>query len=221
MNRLQTIANLVDANAVLYDIGTDHAYLLLEVYNKISQGFACDIADKPLQTAINTININNLSNKIQPVLSNGLDKVNFDLATNISICGMGSELIIDILSASSAKFGDFNHFKGINFILQPMTRTELLRKFLLENGFEITTEVVSIEERRVYTVILCKYTENKQNVDIFDCYTSSALSKDSKFSQYLDYNINHYQSICNQISDHQNERFIKYSTIIKKLNSLF
>lgn len=212
MNRLQTIASLVDENAVLYDIGTDHAYLFLEVFNKISRGFACDIAEKPLQTAINTIDFNNLYTKVSPLLSNGLEKVDFEIATNISICGMGAELIIDILSQNSQ-----SKTENITYIFQPMTRTELLRKYLYENGFEITDEIICKEDRRFYTIIKCNYTGFIQKVDIFDCYLSPQMKTDALYNSYIQYEIEKCEQICSQINDLSNERYQKYEKIKQKL----
>lgn len=212
MDRLNTICSLVAKNAVVHDIGCDHGYLLLKLYPNISCGFALDVAQKPLNTAINTINQNNLGDKITAILSDGLEKVDPEIADTIVIAGMGAELIIDILSKHSFIFDS-----KYTFLLQPMTKTELLRQFLYEKGFEIVEEKISKEQRRFYTILKCKYTEKVVKKDILDCYVSEKLIKECDFLQFANYTIDKNLEICSQIDDTTNDKFIYYTTIIEKM----
>lgn len=215
MSRLDTICSLVSANATVYDIGCDHGYLLLKLYPKINRGFALDVAQKPLNTAIKTINDNNLGDKVTAILSNGLEKVDPEIADTIVIAGMGAELIIDILSKSA-----FIYDEKYTFLLQAMTKSELLRQFLYSKGFEIIEEKVSIEERRFYTIIKCKFTGKIENKDILDCYTSEKLRKDVNFKKYIDFKAGKMQIICDNIEDKSNDKFLFYSKLIKHLEGL-
>ena len=64
---------------------------------------------------------------------------------------MGGELIIRILSEAP-----WVKNPKIGLVLQPMTRAHLLRKWLLENGFEIVGETITHEDR-YYQTIAARY----------------------------------------------------------------
>jgi tRNA (adenine22-N1)-methyltransferase len=64
---------------------------------------------------------------------------------------MGGELIIRILS-EAPWVKDAN----VGLVLQPMTRAHLLRRWLLENGFEIVGETITHEDR-YYQTIAARY----------------------------------------------------------------
>ena len=156
--RLQTIADFVKKDAVVADIGTDHAHIPIYLIknNIISKAYACDINKGPLEKAKENINYYGVKN-IELRLSNGLEKLKTDEADTVIIAGMGGELIIDILEKGRRFFESKR-----KFILSPHTKIDEVRKFLLSNGFEITKEDMCIDEGKFYTVIEVKYTENKE-----------------------------------------------------------
>lgn len=141
------------------DVGTDHAYLPVYLYKKgITQSIlACDINQKPLETARRTIKEAGLEGKIELRLSNGLEAVEKQEAQNIIICGMGGELILRILLSSPFLLNDEH-----NLILQPMTNAPFLRRGLYQNGFEILSETPVIEGQHFYTVMQAKRAKDKQ-----------------------------------------------------------
>jgi len=94
--RLNTLAQMVDPGSRVADIGTDHAYLPIElVKNKqINYAIASDIAKGPLQNAKNDIAEAGLQNKIETRLGPGLSTVNHnDDIDTVVIAGMGGKLI--------------------------------------------------------------------------------------------------------------------------------
>ena len=99
-NRLSLCAKFVTDNGVAADVGTDHAYLASYLVLKgISQKvYACDINEKPLKLAKQTVEKYNVSEKVEIVLSNGLDKVPSEGITDLIFAGMGGELISQIIS---------------------------------------------------------------------------------------------------------------------------
>lgn len=156
--RLQTIADFVKKDAVVADIGTDHAHIPIYLIknNIISKAYACDINKGPLEKAKENINYYGVKN-IELRLSNGLEKLKTDEADTVIIAGMGGELITDILEKGRRFFESKR-----KFILSPHTKIDEVRKFLLSNGFEITKEDMCIDEGKFYTVMEVKYTENKE-----------------------------------------------------------
>ena len=155
--RLQTIADFVKKDAVVADIGTDHAHIpIYLIINKIiNKAYACDINKGPLEKARENIENFGVSENIVLRLSNGLDKMSNKEVDTIIIAGMGGELIIDILNRGKVFFDKKN-----TFILSPHTKTDEVRDYLIRNGFKIIKEDMCIDEGKFYTVMEVRYTEN-------------------------------------------------------------
>jgi tRNA (adenine22-N1)-methyltransferase len=154
--RIQTLAELVDSESAA-DIGTDHAYiprLLLE--NGIcSYVIASDINEGPLKIARDNLKELDLdknpwkgSIECHLRLGAGLEPIESGEVESIVIAGMGGETIIDILEAEPEKTKSFRQF-----ILQPRSKTELVRKWLDENGFYILNELLVKEGARYCQII--------------------------------------------------------------------
>ena len=155
--RLQTIADFVKKDAVVADIGTDHAHIpIYLIINKIiNKAYACDINKGPLEKARENIENFGVSENIVLRLSNGLDKMSNKEVDTIIIAGMGGELIIDILNRGKVFFDKKN-----TFILSPHTKTDEVRDYLIRKGFKIIKEDMCIDEGKFYTVMEVRYTEN-------------------------------------------------------------
>lgn len=157
--RLCTAASYVRDGAVVADIGTDHAYLpiYLALNNKISNAVASDINEGPISKARENISKYNLEGKIFTCVANGLDGIERFNPSDIVICGMGGELIAQILEKS-----DYAKKSGVKLILQPMTSVKELREFL-QNGFKITQEDIVFEDNKIYQIICVEYDEIVRN----------------------------------------------------------
>ena len=164
-SRLLACAGMVQGN-VICDVGTDHA--LLPVYlvqNQIAEkAFACDVREGPLRSAEGNIKKNNLSDKIYMILSDGLQSVPPEGITDIIIAGMGGETIIHILETCPFSL------EKINLILQPMTKAELLRQWLFENGFAVQKEICIPDKNFLYAVMQGQFTGEKRIPDAGEIY---------------------------------------------------
>ena len=153
-DRLRTAAEFVRKGVTAADIGTDHAYLpaYLIMNDIASRVIACDLRSGPLENAKATVRDLNLSGRIEIRQSDGLNNISPDEADDIIICGMGGNLITDILSRAV-------WLKDIKYrlILQPQSHAYDLREFLFINGFNIINETGVRSEGRVYTVIAAEY----------------------------------------------------------------
>ena len=162
--RLSAVADFVRAGAVLSDVGTDHAYLpiyLLEI-GRIKEAVASDVVDGPLEKAAEHIRKNpHIADRIKLVKANGLAGIEKYSPTDISVCGMGGELIVSILSRAP-----FTKDPSVNLILQPMTHAEDLRIFLAKEGYAILDEKIVSEGERSYQIILACYDGKVRSVDI-------------------------------------------------------
>lgn len=189
-NRLKVCASFVRQGAVLADIGTDHAYLpvWLVLNNVIKRAIACDINEGPLSAGKMDVEKHNLSDKITLRLSDGLKNVSSHECDDIVIAGMGGELIARIIeNCSWAKSEDKR------FILQPMTKPEVLIKYLYENGFDIIAQKACTSDKKHYTVMLVSYTGAKKSFDEADLYLGKLDTSDTDSKLYLSHTLSHLQ----------------------------
>ena len=140
--RLNACAELVSGERVC-DIGTDHAYLVAELLKsgRCKTAVAADINEGPLAAAKATLEKYNAADRTDIILSDGLKNIPPDGITDVVIAGMGAELITEIISGCEWLKN------GISLILQPMTHTPYLRKWLYQNGFEILKETAVADDR--------------------------------------------------------------------------
>lgn len=170
--RLRSVAELVRQGAVLADVGTDHAYLPLFLLEegKISRAVCSDVNEGPLSSARANAEALGYIDKITFLLTDGLLGVLAHAPTDIAICGMGGELIARILADSPEA-----HRAGLRFLLQPMSRQEVLRERLCELGFSVLREVYSLEGDKPYLAMLCEYTGEKRQPSCAECLLGTRL----------------------------------------------
>ena len=125
-DRLNCIINYVNCERAA-DIGTDHAYVATELIRlgRAKRVIAADIRRGPLNAAEENINKNRMENEIETRLGSGLSVLTPKEVEVAIIAGMGGELIAKILSECSWAKSEDKHF-----ILQPMTKCEMLIEYL-------------------------------------------------------------------------------------------
>lgn len=219
--RLLTAVSMVRKDSNCVDVGTDHGYLSVYLYkNGITQNVtACDLNEKPLKTAEKTIEENGLTGKIDLVLSNGLENIKPKKADDIVICGMGGELILDIMLAC-----DYSKDENRRFILQPMTNVPLLRKGLYKNGFEIIAEIPVIDKPHHYTIIHVKYTGVEEEItEVFAKIGKMPESTCSEKEDYLNHLINKETKVINGLKkstkEEDKEKYNKNLKILTEMQS--
>lgn len=153
-SRLGAAFKYVRQNAVFADVGTDHAFLPIALLKsgKIERAICSDINEGPLSSARKNAREQGVFDKIEFLLSDGARGLADKPFTDVAICGMGGELIRDIIKdAPHLKRGD------VRLILQPMTKPKILRKFLYEAGFDILFEDYSSDAGKYYVTLVCEY----------------------------------------------------------------
>ncbi len=155
--RLSVLAALVPYGARVCDIGTDHAYLPIELARRgdIKSIIATDINEKPLENAKKSLAEAGVTS-VSLRRGYGLGAVLQGEADTFIIAGMGGEVIAGILGASPLPTDNPPPL----LILQPTTSPEVLRRFLCNGGFEITGETAVSENGHLYSVITAKYSGN-------------------------------------------------------------
>lgn len=162
--RLQCIASFVKKDARVVDVGTDHGYIpVYLVENNISKKIiAADINEGPLNKAKRLIRLKGYEDYIITRLGNGLEILNPKEVDTAIIAGMGGLLITEIIN--SAK----DMIKNIDtFILQPMVASDLVRKFLYENNFEIVNEKLVKEDEKIYEIIVAQHGKDNIEKEIY------------------------------------------------------
>jgi tRNA (adenine22-N1)-methyltransferase len=175
-NRLSLVYKYINPCDVIADIGTDHGNIPVKVIkNDIAKFvYACDINEGPLSRAKENIENNNMSDRIETVLSNGLvgllDKER--RINGIIISGMGGELIIDIIENGLriAKEASF-------MVLQPQTRSYKLRDYLYNNGFYIDDDELVRDSHKTYEVMRVIYDGKQKKIDSVEKYLGKNLLK--------------------------------------------
>ncbi len=180
--RLSLCSEFVRSDSRLADIGTDHAYLPVYLAKKgvISSALACDINDGPLKAAKKCIEKYGVSNIVTIKKCDGLSQVDVNNIDDIVIAGMGGELIANILSKSELIKDISKHL-----ILQPMTKHEILTKWLYKNGFEILNQRAVYCDKKYYTVMLCRYCSKKTDLDLYSCLTGKLDINDEVAKEFL------------------------------------
>lgn len=199
-NRLTAAYELCRDGKVAADIGCDHAQLACCLaLNKSKSVIASDVRSGPLEAAKRTVRGCGVQN-VTCLLSNGLEKI--DYADDVIICGMGGELIAEIVGGCRFTCED------TRFILQPMTKAEVMRKQLYKMGFEIIEERTAVDSGRVYSVMLWRYTGVSREID--DVAALVGLNRDriylDKVAQKLLKNANNMEKSQNFGDEAQNLR---------------
>ena len=161
-HRLATVPPFVRPGAVVADVGTDHAYLPIVLVGSgcATRAVASDIHRGPIDRAAQHVAEYGLSDRIDTVLTDGLEGIRPYAPTDIIIFGMGGELIARILSDAP-----WVKDMGIRLILQPMTHAECVRTYLAEQGFALVDEVLSRESGKIYQTIVAEYTGEPYVID--------------------------------------------------------
>lgn len=155
--RLKAAAELCRKGGVVADVGTDHALLACYLaMNGARAVYASDVRDGPLEAARRTVAECGAQN-VTVLKSDGLREIPY--ADDVVICGMGGELIARIVAECAFTS------ENTRFILQPMTRADVLRRSLYANGFEIDEERVARSAGRSYVVMLARYTGVRTQID--------------------------------------------------------
>ena len=223
-DRLLKIADLVTKGKKIADIGTDHGYIPVYLLNKGHVDFAilADVNKGPLENARSEVRHNNLTDKVDLRLGSGIEVLNENEVDEVIIAGMGGILISELLEAKKSVAHNLD-----KLILQPMQAQDELRKYLLNNGYEILDEVLVKEDFRIYEIIVAKYTSKNTVVDdeiYYEVGKKLIENKDSLLNEFIDKKIFMYNSILKKLEDKTGEEIekkIKISTEkISKLESL-
>lgn len=157
--RLEAVASLIEQyghHQTLADIGSDHAYLpcFLVQHHVIQKGYACEVAVGPFHKSQETIMLYGLTNEVEALLGDGLTPILNKPVEDVSICGMGGYLIVDILD---------RHINDLKLrptlFLQANTGCDYLRRYLYEHQWSLIDEMIVEDSHHLYEIMVARYQD--------------------------------------------------------------
>ena len=214
--RLSSVASMVTAGNCLADVGTDHGYVPIYLYerNIIPRAIAMDVNKGPLERAALHIAESGMKEAIETRLSDGLTALKPGEADSVVIAGMGGPLIIRILSAHPEVTESLKEL-----ILQPQSEISEVRIWLYEQGYEIVEEHMVFEDGKYYPMFKAvKNPEAKKLTDLEYKYGKiSVLTEPEVLRAYLVREIANKQNILQKLSEETTEKSKGRAVEIKAL----
>ena len=209
--RLEKLLSLLDKNlGAVADIGTDHGFLAVRavIDKNAKKVYATDISAESLSKAADLSVRMGLSGQIECVVSDGFDRLNERLDAAV-IAGMGGHEIVKIL-------GRVDPFQVKTYLLQPMQDVEVLREWLLLNGFEIVYDETVMDRGKFYSAIKCVYSGVKKECEIKDIIfgKTDLENKGQDFIEYLQFNIQSLQARKNHLNSFDQKKLELMSNLV-------
>ncbi len=148
--RLAAVADLVPQGSTAIDVGTDHGMIpvWLVQNERCPHVLATDIQAASLKKAASLIERTGTQERIQLFQTDGLKGISPGAGDTVILAGMGGESMVSILSGAP-----WLREKGRLLILQPQSKRDVLRQWLIENGYQITGEYLAGERGRIYALL--------------------------------------------------------------------
>lgn len=214
--RLSSVASMVTAGNCLADVGTDHGYVPIYLYerNIIPRAIAMDVNKGPLERAALHIAESGMKEAIETRLSDGLTALKPGEADSVVIAGMGGPLIIRILSAHPEVTESLKEL-----ILQPQSEISEVRIWLYEQGYEIVEEHMVFEDGKYYPMFKAvKNPEAEKLTNLEYKYGKiSVLGEPEVLRAYLVREIANKQNILQKLNEETTEKSKGRAVEIKAL----
>lgn len=171
-SRLLTAAGLVLGGKTVCDVGCDHGKLSLYLIQsgRAERIIATDINKMPLQKAVDLFGENGLSHKARFYLTDGLQDIgDTEDISHVVICGLGGDTMAQIIDKAP-----FIKHNKVKLVLLPAQSGNKIRRYLYDNGFEITGETTVSENKKFYSAICARYTGVKTEYTDFDCFVGKS-----------------------------------------------
>lgn len=154
--RLETVAKYVPKDSKVADIGSDHAYLpsYLVKTGVIPFGIAGEVAKGPFQSAEKNVRAEGLTDVISVRMGDGLEVIQPGDVDCITIAGMGGSLIANILENGKEKLSAVKRL-----VLQPNLNAIAIRKWLIDNNWELIAEEIIEEDSKIYEILIAEKGE--------------------------------------------------------------
>lgn len=200
--RLERVANLV-SHAVIADIGTDHGYVPIYLYQKgkIKKAYACDVRKGPLEKCRANIALYGAEDVIEPRLGSGLIPLQPGEAETAIMAGMGGMLIVHILQDSPEVAASLKEL-----VLSPQRDFAEVRRYLHKIGFSIQEEHMLKEDGKPYLLMRCEKGAERYDREIEYLYGKKLLEqKDPVLKELLLHEAGKYSRLLEQLKRNPTE----------------
>lgn len=203
MDRLETIVYLARNSKSVADIGCDHGQVGVELLKStdVKHIISTDISENCLKKSEFLFTSAGFKSEYDGRVGDGLKTLENGEVDTIIIAGMGGDLIKDIVTYDRDKTLSFK-----NFIIQPMTNPDVVRKTFYELGFGIEKDLIVIEGNKYY--FLMKFSSSTSIKHEEDWFYTSSLLRDSieTYKEYLKFNLNKNNAIIAEIKQNSSEK---------------
>ncbi|RUT36414.1 tRNA (adenine-N(1))-methyltransferase [Paenibacillus zeisoli] len=157
--RLQQICDQLTPGCRFADIGSDHALLPVAAVlsGQAASAVAGEVNEGPYEAAKRQVAQSGLNSRISVRKGNGLEVIDPGEVEVITIAGMGGALMVSILSQGISKL---NGVKRL--ILQPNVGEDLVRRWLLEEGWYLSAEHILEEDGKIYEILTADRLEKAE-----------------------------------------------------------
>lgn len=218
-NRLRFISNLIDNVDSIIDVGTDHGYVPIDLLKKgtVKKVIASDINKGPVERARENVLLSGLSDRADCRLGGGFKTIRPGEVDAGIIAGMGGNLIRDIIEE------DMEVFKHLKYVIaQPVQNPEVLRKYVLEKGFNLEDEWIIFDEGKYYEIMKISYN-SKSNIINPVYYDFSEIlinKKDKVYKEFLKDRKSRYIKIVDSLNSDSDNSIKRKAEIEEKIAAI-
>lgn len=213
--RLQAIADLVPEGARVADIGTDHGFLpcWLAQTQRASQVIACDVNAQPLALAQKNISDYQVADRVSTRLGDGLQCIAPGEVDVVTIAGMGSSLMLEILDGAPAVTDRLRRV-----ILQPNVGAEAVRIWAEKNRWQIVREDLVRENGRFSVILALEPGRSPQPMSAVELYLGPKLLADQHplLGLYISEEWDKTQKILAQLAQSDNEESRRKEKMLRR-----
>ncbi|MBQ0045846.1 MAG: SAM-dependent methyltransferase [Mycoplasma sp.] len=170
MNRIKQISNLIEKCQCVYDVGSDHALLAINILRDKKAKQVVNIEKNWLPHNAGKTNLakNHLTTKTLNVLNDGLVDITkkvFIQPNYIVIAGMGANNIVNILEKKDPKIN-----RNAIYLLEPNCDVDVLRRYLAKAKYDVVYENVCLDRTKFYQIICAKQGTKIRKISTYEAY---------------------------------------------------
>ena len=210
-NRLKTIADMIDSDYHVIDVGCDHA--LLDIYLTLNKKIKCtaiDNKEKVINYSKENIEKYNLTSKIELILNDGLENIKIHDDDIIVLAGLGTKTILNIITNKNIK----------HLIVQSNDDVYNLRYQLTKLNYKVIDEKIVYEKKKYYTIIKLEKGKAKYSKKELEYGPILLKEKNKVFDKYLIKRIDYFEMLLKQVPQKYIIRKLKIKCKIKKLKAI-
>lgn len=216
--RLQLVASYFSSFSSMADIGTDHAFLPVYLAHKggYQKIIATDLNIKPLERAREEVVAHNLTSLIELRRGSGLQCLQVGEVQAAAIAGMGGETIRDILQDSLPVAASMDLL-----VLQPMSKSYILREWLQYNSFSFYDEELVEEDHHLFEIIVVQYGQKTKEYSNLQLEIGPLLleKKHPLLLQQLEKLLYRYQQVFQHLAQ-QDKHCLQRQEVSQKIEEL-